>query len=241
MGDLLINLLASVIAGTAVWLAQFGLRRRRLDRKRAFFGVADGSTSLLVTSRHYASPSEHSVHRDDAGALIELATLVRECGGRPDFATGADVPRELGRVTEFSVGGPTTNPRAAVHLRAVLRGIEFRGEEPPPGGRWPKLTLVVGDREFVSGAGERYAVLARFTPPAGTRPVFFIGGLTALANLAAARYLGAHHDELRKTYGEGGFALVLRVREPQAYGTDFTEVVADVSEVAFQPAASGED
>ena len=32
------------------------------------------------------------------------------------------------------------------------------------------------------------------------------------------------------------FALVLRIVEPAAYGTDFTELVADVSEVAFQPA-----
>jgi hypothetical protein len=28
---------------------------------------------------------------------------------------------------------------------------------------------------------------------------------------------------------------VLRIVEPTAYGTDFTELVADVSDVAFQP------
>jgi hypothetical protein len=239
VGDLLINLLASVIAGTAVWLAQFGLRRRRLDRKRIFLGVPDGATSLLVTSRHYSSPSPHSVHRDDAGALVELATLIRECGGRPDYAVGDDVPRELGRVTEFSVGGPA-NPRAAVHLRAVLRGVTFPAGTPLP-GQPPTLAIVVGGRRFVSTETERYALLAKFTPPAGTRPVFFLGGLTALANLAAARYLSGHHDELLRTYGDGAFALVLRVREPDAYGTDLTEVAADVSEVAFKTPASGED
>ena len=69
------------------------------------------------------------------------------------------------------------------------------------------------------------------------RPVFLLGGLTAGANLAAARYLGLRHRDLDRQFGEDRpFALVLRIVEPAAYGTDFTELVADVSEVAFQPA-----
>jgi hypothetical protein len=81
-----------------------------------------------------------------------------------------------------------------------------------------------------------YVLLARFWGPARGHPVFFIGGLTAGSNLAGARYLAAHHPELGRTYGaDRPFALVLRIVEPAAYGTDFTELVADVSDVAFQP------
>ncbi|WP_253289776.1 hypothetical protein [Verrucosispora sioxanthis] len=79
MGDLLINLLASVIAGTAVWLTGFLLRRHKLNRARAFFGLAAGASCLLVVSRHASSPREFSVHRRDVAALVELATIAREC------------------------------------------------------------------------------------------------------------------------------------------------------------------
>ncbi|WBB46798.1 hypothetical protein O3597_16560 [Verrucosispora sp. WMMA2044] len=70
MGDLLINLLASVIAGTAVWLTGFLLRRHKLNRARAFFGLAAGASCLLVVSRHASSPREFSVHRRDVAALV---------------------------------------------------------------------------------------------------------------------------------------------------------------------------
>jgi hypothetical protein len=69
VGDLLINLLASVIAGTAVWVAGFGLRRRKLSRERAFFGLTAGASCLLMVSRHSSSPRESSVHRSDVAAL----------------------------------------------------------------------------------------------------------------------------------------------------------------------------
>ena len=49
--------------------------------------------------------------------------------------------------------------------------------------------------------------------------------------------VAARHPELARKYGaDRPFALVLRIVEPTAYGADFTELVADVSDLAFQPA-----
>ena len=237
MGDLLINLLASVIAGTAVWLAQFGIRRRRLEKERSFFGLTAGATALLVTSRHYSSPSEHSVHRRDVAALVELAALVRECGARTDLIGGADLRPELGRVTEFCVGGPSANPRSAVHLRTSLQGVTYRVND-----NGATLAVSAGGVEYLNSPQDRYAVLARFTAPGAAHPVIYLGGLSADGNLAAARYLAGNHGALLRTYGKDlPFCLVLRVREPEAFGTDFTEVAADVSDIAFVSAPSGED
>ena len=233
MGDLLINLLASVIAGAAVWLSGFLLRRRRLSRERAFFGLTEGATCLLVASRHASSPSENSVHRRDVAALVELATIARECGARADRVGEAEPAGEIGRLTEFCVGGPSfANPRTTVHLRTILRGVTFA--EPDPAK--VKLAFTVGGQEYARTPDTTYVLLARFWGPAGGRPVFLLGGLTAGANLAAARYLTARHRELARQYGaDRPFALVLRIVEPTAYGTDFTELAADVTGVAFQP------
>ncbi|AGL20026.1 hypothetical protein [Actinoplanes sp. N902-109] len=231
MTDLLINLLASVIAGTAVWLAQFAVRRRHLYRLRAFFGLTGSTTALLVTGRHFSSPSDLSVHRRDVAALVELATLIRGCGVRADLVSGTDVRAELGRVTEFCVGGPAANPRAAVHFRAALPGVCY---EP---NHW-----TIGGVRYANTAGSRYAVLARFRAPSGGRPVFLLGGLASEGNLAAARLLAEKHAALLRSYGEErSFCLVLRVREPDAYGTDDTEVAADVSDIAFVAPVPGED
>ncbi|MFI5930916.1 hypothetical protein [Actinoplanes sp. NPDC051494] len=237
MGDLLINLLASVIAGTAVWLAQFAIRRRRLEKERSFLGLSAGATALLVTSRHFSAPSQDSVHRRDVAALVELTALVRECGAKTDLIGGSDLRQELGRVTEFCVGGPSANPRAAVHLRTVLRGVTYRVND-----NGATLSVVVDGAEYVNSDQERYAILARFTAPGAAHPVIYLGGLSSDGNLAAARYLANRHSALLRTYGaDRPFCLVLRVREPEAYGTDFTELAADVSDVAFTAAPGGED
>jgi hypothetical protein len=236
VGDLLINLLASVIAGTAVWLAGFLLRRRRLSRERAFFGLTEGATCLLVASRHASSPSENSVHRRDVAALVELATIARECGARADRVGEAEPAGEIGRLTEFCVGGPgIANPRTAVHLRTMLRGVTFADPDPTK----VRLAFTVDGKDYARTPDTTYVLLARFWGPAGGRPVFLLGGLTAGANLAAARYLTARHRELGRQYGaDRPFALVLRIVEPTAYGTDFTELAADVTGVAFAPVPS---
>lgn len=233
MGDLLINLLASVIAGTAVWVSGFLVRRRRLSRERAFFGLSAGASCLLVVSRHASSPRESSVHRRDVAALVELATIARECGAHADRVGESQPSGEIGRLTEFCVGGPgEAAPRSAIHLRTILRGVRYADFD--AGTR--RMAFSVGGAEYVLSAEASYVLLARFWGPAGGRPVFLIGGLSAGSNLAGARYLAKHHAELGRRYGsDRPFALVLRVVEPAAYGTDFTELVADVTDVAFQP------
>ncbi|MDI6100416.1 hypothetical protein QLQ12_17550 [Actinoplanes sp. NEAU-A12] len=233
MGDLLINLLASVIAGTAVWLAGFVLRRRKLNRERAFFGLTAGASCLLVVSRHASSPREFSVHRRDVAALVELATIARECGAHADRVGEHQPSGEIGRLTEFCVGGPGgASPRSATHVRTILRGVTYEvfDEEKR------RMSFTVGGTEYTLSPEISYVLLARFWGPAGGHPVFFIGGLSAGSNLAGARYLASRHSELDRKFGaDRPFALVLRIVEPAAYGTDFTELVADVSDVAFQP------
>jgi hypothetical protein len=231
MRDLLINLLASVIAGVAVWAAGRALRYRRLARERAFFGLDGGAASLLSVARHFSSPLENSVHRRDVAALVELASVARECGARADLGGDHELAQQFGRQTEFCVGGPGANPRTATHLRTILRGVTF----PRPG------TIVLADREYTGeNVAVEYVVLARAWGPAGGKPVFILAGQTSATNLAAARYLGREHRRLFREYGaDRPFCLVLRVVETAVYGTDFTELLADVTAVAFEAPAEG--
>jgi hypothetical protein len=233
VNDLWINLLASVIAGTAVWAAQRALRYRRLAVKRAFFGLDDGARCLLAVSRHAGSPHELSVHRWDVAALVELTTVVKDCGGRVDLVAADATPAQFGRVTEFSVGGPYGNQRSATHLRTLLRGVTEEAHEVTgvPGRQW---AFTVAGETYRRAAGREYVLLARAWGPSGSRPVFAIAGQTARTNVAAARYLAAEYLRLHRRYGaDQPFCLVLRIVEPEVYGTDFTELAADVTDQAF--------
>ncbi len=229
MHDLLVNLLASVMAGTAVWLGQRLLRYRRLARKQAFFGLESGAECLLTVARHVSSPNELSVHRRDVKALVELATIARDCGARAELVSEDDAPRGIGRSTEFCVGGPTANPRTAAHLRSILRGVRVESDQ--------HLSLSIGTTTFRRERDRaEYVVLARAWGPAGGHPVFILSGQTARTNLAAARFLATEYRQLYRRYGASKrFCLLLRIVDPTVYGSDFTEIAADVTEAAFQP------
>jgi hypothetical protein len=233
--DLLVSLLASLVTGVSVWLAQRLLRSGAMQRKRAFFGLARNQECLLAVSRHHASPHHLSVHRRDVAALVELATIARDCGAQADLVAD-DTPVGVGRITEFCVGGPDTNARMAAHLRAFLPGVLV---EPHAMGADPAMSIGTTTFRRVRDQAE-YVLLARAFGPGGARPVFLVCGQTARTNLAAARFLAARYRRLLRTYGASKrFCLVLRVVEPTVYGADFTEPAADLTAAAFSPPIVG--
>ncbi|MBB5868208.1 hypothetical protein F4553_001587 [Allocatelliglobosispora scoriae] len=233
MWDLTINLAASAIAGLAVWLAQYALRRRRLERKRKFFGLAKDAQCTFYVARHASSPRVNSVHRLDMAALMELSMIAGDCGSRPEIASFDDPPSGIGAATEFTVGGPGTNPRTSQHLRWLLPGVTA-GED----GK-ELLTIHVGDRAFSREAGVyEYVLLARVFPPNGGLPVFILYGQTAPTNQAAARYLAERYSRLARDHADRAFCLMLRIVDPPAYGNSVIEFVADVTAEALRPPAA---
>lgn len=241
--DVVLSLVSSVIAGFGVWLGQRLLHYRRLARKRAFFGVAPGADCLLVSPRHYSSPQPSSVHSRDTAALVVLATVVNECGGQAELVAGEDGLHRVGRVTELCVGGPDANRRAAAHLRSFLPGVRF---QPPEEREGADITFAIGPTVY--GRSSRpaeagYAILAKaHLPDRPEHPVFLLAGQRSWTNLATARFLASQHRWLARRYGTSGrFCLVLKVREPEAYGPDFVEVEADVSRDALREVGANPD
>ena len=232
MNELLLSLLSSVVAASAAWVGQWLLRYRRLARKRTFFGVTPGATCVLVTPRHFSPPQAASVHRRDTAALVELGTIISECGGTSEIVSGDGELHGVGRLTEFCVGGPAANPRTYAHLSSILPGVGSEPDEAADG----MPTLRVGTTVYPAASQRaEYVVLAKAYVPATPNPVFVLAGQTARSNLAAARFLASQHRKLLKSYGlKGCFCLVLKIVEPLAFGPDFVEIAGDVTADAFQ-------
>jgi len=231
VNDLLINLLASVVAATVAWLSQRLLRYRRLARKQAFFGLDRGSGCVLIMPRHVSSSKENSVRRRDVAAIVELATIAKDCRATIELLSSDEVPTTLGRATEYCVGGPTANDRTAVHLRTMLPGVRYL----PATEDDTVAPFAVGTATYRREEGRvEYVLLARVYGPGGGRPVFLASGQTARTNFAAAQFLATNHRTLAKRYGVGKrFCLVLHVVESRHYGPDYAEIAADVTADAF--------
>ncbi|PRX50114.1 hypothetical protein B0I33_102232 [Prauserella shujinwangii] len=231
VGDLAVNLLASVIAGVSVLLAQFLRRRRGEARKRAFFGLATRSTCAVFVPRHARSDSVLSVHRSDAAAIVELAAAARDCGAEVELVPDASehLSRTLGGRTEFSVGSPVANPRTGALLETFVPGLTIGPHEDSP----DRLTISADGHAFGPNPGRReYVALAKVTTE--DYPIFVLCGQTAVSNHAAARYLARGYRRLIREYGvTGRFCLVLGVVNSKAFGERNVEVVGDLTEVAF--------
>jgi hypothetical protein len=181
--------------------------------------------------RHVSSSKENSVHRRDVAAIVELATIAKDCRASVELLSSDEVPTALGRATEFCVGGLTANDRTTVHLRAMLPGVEYL----PATGDDIAAPFSVGTATFRREEGRvEYVLLARVFGPGGGRPVFLVSGQTARTNFAAARYLATNHRTLAKRHRTGQrFCLVLQVVESRHYGPDYAEIAADVTPDAF--------
>lgn len=240
MNDLAINLLASAIAGVAVWLVQRFVRVRRLARLRAFVGVAAGSTCTIAVSRHAASTHSMSVHRRDVAAVVEVATLLKQCGAAADVIVSDSDLRGVGETTEFCIGGPSTNRRTEAHLRRFVPGLTIDSYEDDP----YSLTFHLAGREFrrVPGA-EEFVLVFRIPIDVGARrPLWIVCGQTARSNHAATRYLNAESPALaRRLGGRPAFCLVLRVVNPSTYDHRYVELVAELERSQFDGTRAAAD
>ncbi|TCB99720.1 hypothetical protein E0H26_03980 [Micromonospora zingiberis] len=231
MSDLAINLLASAVAGLAVWLSQRIFNYRKQARVRAFFGLAPGSSALLVVSKQAGAESPTAIEKADVSAMVELAVLLKSCDVTPRFFMHHERLSGMGEEVEFCIGGPMSNLRTAAHLKWHLPGVWQGTFEQDPEG----LTLYVGDKPYARVRSEvDYALVARVYVDDGSRPIFVVLGQTALANEGAARYLVKERHALVRKYGSAGnFCFVLGIYGRQVYGSHFVRLVDDVTEAAF--------
>ena len=231
MGDLAINLAASVLFGGTLWLLGVLGQYRRQARVRRFFGLGAGDRAAVIVGKD-SWGREHSVSRGDVATMVEIAVIVKGCDAEPDFRMHYEAHGGLGEQTEFCVGGATSNTRTEAHLRRFLPGVlqpALHPEEVP--------ILRVGEKEYPYERGEiAHVLVARLYQGADhpTKPLFLIVGQTAISNHAGARYLARQGRQLAARYPAGQqFCLILRILDTRSYGNNLVEYLGDVSEAAF--------
>ncbi|OEJ34408.1 hypothetical protein [Streptomyces subrutilus] len=233
--NIVLGVIATALSGGFGWFTRTYQWRRALRRKQAFFGLPTGSDCLFVVNRQMGG-TDSSLHRNDAFALLEISSLIRDCGATVQIVTHDAARQGFGERAEFCVGGPVSNTRTTAHLSSMLPGVrvDVSGEPGPDRG-----AISVGGEVYRWEKGlAEYVLLARLTTGRGSRPVFLLSGQTANSNQAAARYLARHHRELAREYGAESFCVLLKVVNSDAYGPDVTELVADVTRAARTPAAA---
>ncbi|MEV4939285.1 hypothetical protein [Streptomyces zaomyceticus] len=224
--NIALGVLATGLSASFGWLGRTYSWRRKLRRKREFFGLPGSAECLLVVNKE--AGGNGAVHRFDVFALLELSTLIKECGAHARILSHDQTHQGFGDRTEFCVGGPGSNRRTAAHLATLLPGLTVNTQRGPEQG-----SFLIGSEQYRMDAGvDEYVILARLTAGEGGRPVFLFCGQRAITNQAATRYLARHYEELARRHRSGSFVLLLKVVNSEAYGPDVVELVADVTRVA---------
>jgi hypothetical protein len=227
----LVGLATSLIGGTCVWLWERGRRSRVLRRKADFFGVVPGESCVIVIGNKYNLPD--ATNRKDVRAIIEVATLASQLGSDVITESSNDFRGSNDARTEFCIGGPLggANIRTGGHLAAHLPGVTILpySEEPESAA-----FVVDGHRYLFERDNLEYALVAKFTPPEASRPVFLICGHSSLANQAAIHYLKRHHrDVARSLESLDRFCIVIKVPDIGTYGFQAATLERDITRQAF--------
>ncbi|NEB80987.1 hypothetical protein G3I40_38120 [Streptomyces sp. SID14478] len=234
MRYIVLGLVAVCLGGALGWLARTQLWKRKLRRKQAFFGLPDNSESLLVVNRDAGGP-ELAVKRHDVFALLELSSLIKDCGAHAQVVAHDTAQQGFGDRTEMCIGNPASHRRMAAHMVSLLPGIRVN-TDPEPGP--DRGAFQIGsERHRLEPGRTEYVLLARLTAgdSKDARPVFLFCGQLPITHQAATRYLARHHERLARKNGNNAFVLLLKVVNSQAYGPDVVELVSDVTRAAQTP------
>jgi hypothetical protein len=229
--NVLVGLATSLIGGTCVWLWERGKRSRVLRRKADFFGVVPGETCVILIGSKYNLP-DVTAHKD-VRSIIEVATLASQLGSDVVTEAANDFRGSNDTRTEFCIGGPLggANLRTGGHLAAHLPGVTIL----PHAGNPESAAFEVGGRRYLFERDrQEYALVAKFTPPEATRPVFLVCGQSSLANQAAIHFLKRHHrDVARSLASVDRFCLLIKVSDTGTYGFQAAALEQDVTAEAF--------
>ncbi|MFF4086916.1 hypothetical protein ACFYY9_08455 [Streptomyces nigra] len=228
---MLVGLATSVIGGACVWLWERGKRSRALRRNAGFFGVVPGETCVIVIGNKYNRPD--TTNRKDVCAIIEVATLASQLGSDVVTESSNDFRGSNDARTGYCIGGPLSdaNIRTGGHLAAHLPGVAIlpHSEEPEAAA-----FVVNGHRYLFEKGSLEYTLVAKFTPPEATRPVFLICGQSSLANQAAIHYLKRHYrDVARSLVCVDRFCILIKVPDIETYGFQAATLERDITREAF--------
>lgn len=165
---------AAGLTASLGWSARTYPWRRALRRRRRFPGLPGHSACPPVAGRRPGAGGE-TVRRDGVPALPELSALAKECGAHAQVAFHDAVRRGVGGVTEFRVGGPVPNRRAAARLRSLLPGVRGGAGSAGPGPDQAASTVGGECRRTERGSAE-HVPLARPTAGEAARPVLSARG-----------------------------------------------------------------
>jgi len=228
--NIAIGLATSVLSGGFVWAWQRGRNIRILRRKQEFFGLQSGAPCLIVMNHKYDTPG--STAQNDVQAMIKVATFASEIGSKISVRSCDEVKGINADHTEFCIGGINSNPRTLEYLANYFPGVTLK---PYSAARRDSTAIVVGNQRFLLEHGKaEYALVAKFTPPASTRPVMIICGQKSIANRGAIEFLHRNYLTLMKSLtSTDQFCLMVKIVSSDIYGHEMTELAGDVTIAAF--------
>ncbi|MET9998626.1 hypothetical protein ACIPM5_29085 [Streptomyces microflavus] len=229
--NVLVGLATSLIGGACVWLWERSKRSRTVRRKAAFFGVVPGETCVIIIGNKHNLPDV--TNRKDVRAIIEVATLAGQLGCDVVTESSNEYRGSNDARTEFCIGGPLgdANVRTGGHLAAHLPGVSIL----PYSQEAESAAFVVGGHRYLFEKGRlEYSLVAKFTPPESTHPVFLVCGHSSLANQAAIHYLKRHYRDVARSLNSlDRFCILIKVPDIGTYGFQAAALERDITRVAF--------
>ena len=228
--DLLIGIATSIITGVTVWFWQKIQQSRLLNRKAQFFGLRSKDECLVILGNYRGQPA---TSHGDIDSMVESVKVIHSLGHDVRVAAFEKAIESPGECSEICIGGPASNYRTGMHLSAFFNDIYMN----PHDAETDRLAIITRKKTYRYEAGEtEYALLSKFFPKVGGKPVFLICGQTAFATKGAGYYLAKHFDgSIRKKYGDNEFCFIVRIISPWTFGHKSVELVDDISKVAFKP------
>ena len=96
--------------------------------KSKFFEIYPNDNCYIVLNNDPRSP--RTMAHGDIETLVDAVKIVHELGGNVEVAPFDEKPKGVGIMTEFCIGGPSSNERTKAHLLNHFNGLRFLDYSP---------------------------------------------------------------------------------------------------------------
>ena len=225
--DIVINIIASIIVGVAVWFWSKYRNEYSLRKKRNFYNIKRDQKIYLTINQY--NQTKLMSHRD-ISTLIDISKIPHDLDGDVMILPIDEVKFSPGEYVEFCIGGVDSNRRSELYLDEFFKNIYMNSYQSQN-----SLRIEVGNDKFDYEKDRVvYSILAKFYPNKNTElPVFLICGQTSLSNKGAAYYLMNNYQELYKKHKNNPFCYILMTKNFKSFGHKNVSLVKDVSEIVY--------
>lgn len=241
--SLISGVISSILAVLLVEI-YFGLKRKYEHHRLKQIIDFRNKSCIIITSIHHQQTSAGTIHFQDAYAFSYVFDLCNRLGKNVEFVPYHRATELMEPLDVICIGGPHSNKITSYYLEKYCPNFSFDYQtgslekesdiKKGKGYRGPVTGFTCGNQQYLVNSDIELGLLFKITSDEleQERTVHLIFGCSGIGTGGAAYYLWRYYPLLHQEFGNGKYAIAIKIRRNEGYKSVLKKFI-DLTSTAF--------